>query len=98
MEGNEKVYAQLLSLLAETLRVSDELLCFTRLKYDLLSGEDENELIGTLKTREKFISALINLENRIDLILDESALDRNDLPWEAAKLAPVSSLRSRLRK
>lgn len=86
MEGYDEALLRLLSLLAEALETSRELLDYTRQKYDVLYSGNNGQLTEALGEREKFISALTNLECRTDLVLEELGMRLGDLPQEAERL------------
>ncbi|NCB50670.1 MAG: hypothetical protein EOM54_02135 [Clostridia bacterium] len=94
MDEYEENCRRLLSLLEETLAVSEELLRFTREKHSAFAGGDEKEMAETLREREKNISALINMECKIDLVLEQAGLHIGSLPHEAEALR--QSIRSSL--
>lgn len=71
MQEHEHTHAQLLSLMEEALRVCMVLQSFTEKKTDIFSGDDDKKIFKVIEDRELIINSLINLEYKIDLILDE---------------------------
>lgn len=86
MSKNDEAYGRLLSLLRETLAVSERLKRFTRQRQDVLSGGDEKKILETLREREKIIDELTNPEYEIERLLDTLGLDLGSLPPEAEAL------------
>ena len=81
-------HSRLLGLMEETLRICSDLEQFTRENFSLLQGEDDKSIIRMIREREVYISALIQMEYRIDLLFDEvDAYEYGDcLPPEADRL------------
>jgi len=88
MGSYEDVHAQLLSLMEEALEVCIALQNFSKQKFPFSSDDDDHIIIEAIEDRESIINVLINLEYRIDLILDEvDEYDSGDaLPVEVEKV------------
>lgn len=84
MRGRLQIHTQLLSLMREALNTCMLLQRFSKENISVFSGEDDEKIVKVIKERESIINILINLEYKIDLILDD--VDEyacgNDLPAE----------------
>lgn len=94
MGDHEQIHSELLSLMEEAKSVCIMLQNYSEEKLNAFSDEDDLKIVDAIKKRELIINKLIDLEYRIDLILDENEeyAYGNSLPPE------IEEIRQSIRK
>ncbi|HBR08672.1 MAG TPA: hypothetical protein DD735_07240 [Clostridiales bacterium] len=86
MPDNRSSPGELIAALKEMLKAGGALFRFTRDQYGVLTGDDESGIMEALGEREQIIAVLMNLDNKIDSLLEEAGLRRDALPPDAEAL------------
>lgn len=72
MTSFDTVNSKLLFYMEEALKTCVILLNHTEKNFCTFSSNDDGKIIETINEREQIINILINLENKVDVILDEN--------------------------